>query len=88
MNSNGRHDDEAVVLSDERVEELLSLEQALERLEATDPGLRRVVECRYFAASTIEETAEALGISPATARRDCQTARAWLRRAPSERGKA
>jgi RNA polymerase sigma factor (sigma-70 family) len=45
-----------------------------------DPRLGRVVECRYFAGLGVEETAEALGLSPATVKRDWQTARAWLRR--------
>ncbi|NNF58542.1 MAG: sigma-70 family RNA polymerase sigma factor [Rhodothermaceae bacterium] len=72
--------DEAVVLSDSRVEELLALDQALAQLEAMDERLCRVVECRHFGGLSVQETAEALSISPATVKRDWQTARAWLRR--------
>lgn len=67
------------ILSDYRSEELLALDQALERLEHLDDRLCRVVECRYFGGLSIEETALALRISPATVKRDWQTARAWLR---------
>ena len=60
--------------------ELLALDQALTRLEAFDPGLARLVELRYFAELTIEETAQELGLSPATVKREWQTARVWLHR--------
>ena len=63
-----------------RPTELLSLDRALEGLERIDPAQARVVELRFFAGLTIEETAEASGISPATVKREWQTARAWLRR--------
>jgi RNA polymerase sigma factor (TIGR02999 family) len=76
--------DDVVVLSDDRMEELLALDQALEKLEAMDARLCRVVECRYFGGLSVQETAEALAISPATVKRDWQTARAWLRRTLDE----
>ena len=63
-----------------RPTELLSLDRALEGLERIDPAQARVVELRFFAGLTIEETAEAAGISAATVKREWQTARAWLRR--------
>ena len=63
-----------------RPTELLSLDRALEALERIDPAQARVVELRFFAGLTIEETSEAAGISPATVKREWQTARAWLRR--------
>ena len=72
--------DRAVVFSEDYVEELLSLDQALTRLEAIDERSCRVVECRYFGGLTIAETAEVLAISPATVKRDWQMAKAWLRR--------
>lgn len=72
--------DRAVVFSEDRVEELLSLDQALSQLETVDQRLCRVVECRYFGGLTIEETAEVLEISPATVKRDWLMAKAWLRR--------
>ncbi|GAB5535213.1 MAG: sigma-70 family RNA polymerase sigma factor [Rubricoccaceae bacterium] len=71
---------EAAVFSESRLEELLALDQALARLEHLDERLCRVVECRHFGGLSVKETAEALGISPATVKRDWQTAKAWLRR--------
>ena len=58
---------------------LLSLDEALQRLEALDAQKARIVELRYFGGLTIEETAEALKISPATVKRDWAMARTWLR---------
>jgi RNA polymerase sigma factor (TIGR02999 family) len=60
--------------------DLLALDEALRRLEAMDPVQGRVVELRYFAGLSIEETAEVLGKSPATVNREWRMARAWLRR--------
>ena len=60
--------------------DLLALHEALERLAVLDPTQERLVELRYFSGLTIEETAEALGISPATVKREWAFARAWLRR--------
>jgi RNA polymerase sigma factor (TIGR02999 family) len=60
--------------------DLLALHDALEALAALDAQQARIVEARYFSGLTIEETAEALGISPATVKRDWAVARAWLRR--------
>lgn len=72
--------DDAVAVARERSEELLALEEALRRLETEDPRPVRVVECRFFGGMSIEETAEALGVSPATVKRDWTVARAWLHR--------
>ena len=66
---------------DEPAAEILALDEALKRFEAVDPRAARVVECRYFAGLTVEETAEALGISPTTVKREWAAARAWLYRA-------
>ncbi len=71
--------DTAAVLADDRVEELLWLDQALGKLESFDERMCRVVECRYFGGLSVEETAEVLAVSPATVKRDWQTARTWLR---------
>jgi RNA polymerase sigma-70 factor, ECF subfamily len=65
----------------EEAEDLLRIDAAVERLAAAEPRAARVVECRFFAGLTLEETAEALGLSLATVKRDWTTARAWLRRA-------
>lgn len=72
--------DDAVAVAHQRSEELLALEEALRRLETKDPRPVRVVECRFFGGMSIEETAEALGVSPATVKRDWTMARAWLHR--------
>jgi RNA polymerase sigma factor (TIGR02999 family) len=62
------------------VDHLLEIDDALQRLAEFDERLARVVECRYFAALTIQETAEALGVSHATVSNDWRMARAWLQR--------
>lgn len=58
--------------------DVLELHEALEKLAALDPKQARVVELRYFSGLTIDETAEALGISAATVKREWTFARAWL----------
>ena len=70
---------EADLLAERRDVNLLALDDALERLEALDPQKSRIVELRYFGGLTIEETSEALRISPSTVKRDWSMARAWLR---------
>lgn len=67
-------------LSTEREVELIALDDALNELERIDPEQRTLVELRYFGGLSIEETAEALGVSPATVKRDWRIARAWLHR--------
>ena len=62
-----------------RTEEILAVDEALDRLAELDPQQTRVVELRYFAGLTVEETAEAVGISPRTVKRDWAMASAWLR---------
>jgi RNA polymerase sigma factor (TIGR02999 family) len=59
---------------------VLALEEALRRLEAIDPRQMKIVELRYFAGLTVLETASALGLSPATVKREWAMARAWLHR--------
>ena len=58
--------------------DIIALDEALERLSAVDPQQSRVVELRFFAGLSVEETAEAIGISPATVKRDWATAKLWL----------
>lgn len=57
---------------------LVALDEALQRLERAAPRQSRVVECRFFGALGVEETAEALGISPRTVKRDWAAAQTWL----------
>ena len=60
--------------------DVLDLDEALQRLAQLDPGKAHLVELRYFGGLSIEEAAEALEVSPATLKRQWNTARAWLRR--------
>lgn len=68
------------IVSDHALDEILTLDAALARLEELSPRQARVVECLFHAGFTVEETAEALEISPATVKRDWSAARAWLYR--------
>jgi RNA polymerase sigma-70 factor, ECF subfamily len=72
--------DEALVAGEEQNEELLDLDEALERFSQLDARKSQVVELRYFGGLSIEQTAEILGTSPATVKRDWDVARAWLLR--------
>ena len=71
-------DDDASVEID--IDEVLEVDAALRRLERFDERLVRVVECRFFAGLTIDETAAALGLAPRTVDRAWGKARAWLHR--------
>ena len=57
---------------------LVDLDEALKRLERMDPQQARIVELKYFGGLSIQETAEIVGISPATVKRDWNIARIWL----------
>src|SRR5499426_2214765 len=61
--------------------DVLALDEALARLAALDAGLAKIVELRYFGGLTVEETADVVGVSPATVKRQWALARAWLKRA-------
>lgn len=66
--------------------DVLDLDRALTRLEAFDPGQARIVELRFFGGLTIEETAAALSVSPATIKREWAVAKGWLFRELSGAG--
>ena len=70
--------DEALVFSPEHSEELVKLDEALDRLAQLDARQGRVVELRFFAGLSVEEAAESLGVSPKTVKRDWAVAKAWL----------
>ena len=73
--------DEAMALPQQADVDLVVLDRALLELSELDAQQGRIVELRFFAGLTIEDTSEVLGISPATVKRDWTTARAWLYRA-------
>jgi len=73
--------DEAVAFPRQTGLDILELDRALSKLAALDEQQSRIVELRFFAGLSIEDTSEVLGISPATVKRDWVTARAWLYRA-------
>ena len=72
--------DEAIGLPEQRDLDIIALDDALKLLAELDPQQSKVIELRFFGGLSIEETAEAIGISPATVKREWVTARAWLLR--------
>jgi RNA polymerase sigma factor (TIGR02999 family) len=70
--------DEQSAIVDQPAIDLLAINEALTRLETIDPLQSRLVELRYFGGLTVEETADVLGVSPATVKREWAIARAWL----------
>jgi RNA polymerase sigma factor (TIGR02999 family) len=72
--------DEAIAAAEKKDVDLIALNDALKALGETDGQQARIVELRYFAGLTIEETAEVIGISPATVKRDWLVAKAFLKR--------
>lgn len=77
--------DEFVDASAQSGEDLIALDDALNALEKMDPRKARVVELRFFAGLSVEETAEALNISAPSVKRDWKLAKAWLNRELSRR---
>ncbi len=81
----GGHDarvtlDEGMITDTAQQVDMLTLHTALEKLAALDPQQAQIVELRFFGGLTIEETADVIGVSPATVKRDWAVARAWLYR--------
>src|SRR5436190_4448824 len=76
--------DEAALVTETRAQELLDLDEALERLAAQDARKSQIVELRYFGGLTVEETAEFLKLSQRTVEREWTAAKAWLYRELSE----
>jgi RNA polymerase sigma-70 factor, ECF subfamily len=69
---------EALVFSPEHSEDLVRLDEALERLSKLDARQSRIVELRFFGGLSVEEASEILGVSPKTVKRDWAVAKAWL----------
>lgn len=72
--------DDAPLLSDSCVEQVIAINGALERLTILDPRKSKVFELRYFAGLSVEEVAQTLSVSPVTVARDWRMAKVWLRR--------
>jgi len=70
--------DESIHQSELNLESVIALDDALKRLSEMDARQAQIVECRFFAGLSVEETAEALSIGPSTVKRDWRAARAWL----------
>lgn len=78
-------DDELVVAPQASEAGMVMLDEALSKLASLDPDKARVVELRFFAGLTVEQTALAMGVSPSTVAREWQFARVWLHREVTER---
>lgn len=70
----------------EKAEEILAIDESLQRLEELDPAMSQVVKLRFFAGLTVEQTAQAMGTAPRTVDRHWAAARAWLHRDMSPGG--
>ena len=76
---------DVALVSEERAEGILALDEALSHLAALDPRKSQIVELRYFGGLTTEETAGVLGVAPITVKREWLKAKAWLQRELDER---
>ena len=76
--------DEGAILTDDTADQLVALDEALKELETFDTDLSRIVELRFFAGLTIEETAKVMQTSASTVKREWGTAKAWLLRSMSQ----
>ena len=72
--------EDVVIAAEEQSYDLVALDSALDRLAKVDARQSRIVELRFFGGLSVEQTAEVLGISPKTVKRDWAVARAWLHR--------
>jgi RNA polymerase sigma factor (TIGR02999 family) len=77
--------DEAMIISQEQTADLVALDEALNKLTAIDPRKGQLVELRYFGGLSAEETAEVLGVSEITVKREWLKAKAWLYRELSQK---
>ncbi len=71
--------DEGLVFSPARSRDMVKLDEALQRLETTDERVAKIIQLRFFGGLSIEETAEALRVSPRTVKREWTFGKAWLR---------
>lgn len=73
-------EEDALIVVRENADDFIALDDALQQLASLNERHARIVECRFYGGMSVEETADALGISPATVKRDWTLARAWLNR--------
>jgi RNA polymerase sigma-70 factor (ECF subfamily) len=69
-----------LLIAPDRLEDIIAIDEALERLAAIDPRQSRLIELRFFVGLNVEEVAEVMGISPITVKREWRSAKAWLHR--------
>jgi RNA polymerase sigma factor (TIGR02999 family) len=72
--------DEEFPMASDKLEEVIAIDEALERLAQIDPRQSRIVELRFFAGLNVEEAGEVMGVSPKTIKREWRSAKAWLHR--------
>jgi RNA polymerase sigma-70 factor (ECF subfamily) len=77
--------DDGLLVTEDHLEDVLILDESLKKLAAVDPQQSRLVELRFFAGMTVEETSEVMGISTATVKREWSHAKAWLHREMTRR---
>ena len=80
--------DEALTVSLENDDEILAVDDALQKLAALDERQAKIVELRFFGGLNVEETAAVLGVSKRTVEREWAACRAWLRRELADRAEA
>lgn len=72
--------DDSLAIAEDKLGEIVAIDEVLDRLSALDPRQAKIVELRFFAGLSVEESAEALGISAPTVKREWASAKAWLHR--------
>ena len=72
--------DEVLLIAEDKLEDVIAIDEVLERLALIDPRQSRLVELRYFAGLSVEEAAEVMSVSPRTIKREWRSAKAWLHR--------
>ncbi len=70
--------DAELFIDEDKLEDVIAIDEALERLEKIDPRQSQLVELRFFAGLDVEQAAEVMGVSPTTIKREWRSARAWL----------
>ncbi|MBZ5623274.1 MAG: sigma-70 family RNA polymerase sigma factor [Acidobacteriia bacterium] len=72
--------DEQLYIVPDKLDDVIAIDEALERLAQIDPRQSRIVELRFFAGLNVDEAAEVMGVSPKTIKREWRSAKAWLHR--------